>query len=93
MPAQGRSLSCDTLQAYNRIMDKPRTRTSRRERAPIVSVRMSIEDVRTLDRYIAAQPNPKPSRAAVIRRILVKEIEEYRALEEIGMAKSEKLGS
>jgi hypothetical protein len=54
---------------------------------------MSIEDVRTLDRYIAAQPNPKPSRAAVIRRILVKEIEEYRALEEIGMAKSEKLGS
>jgi metal-responsive CopG/Arc/MetJ family transcriptional regulator len=57
-----------------------------------VTVRMKPDDVRTLDRFIAAQPDPKPSRGAVIRRLLQEEIEEYRALDEIGLAKAVKLG-
>ena len=77
-------------------MNKPPAGTVRRkpnQRTLTVSVRMSLEDVRTLDRYIAAQPSPKPSRGAVIRRVVSKEIEDYRALEELGLASAQKLGS
>jgi hypothetical protein len=52
------------------VQKNPRGRPKGSVKPPTVALRLSLETVEQVDAWIAAQPEPRPSRPEAIRRLL-----------------------